>query len=250
MGHSIYVFSPTGTGRAVAELLAGEEPETVVVDLTLPEGRRSAPRPAPGAFFTLLFPVHGHRAPGPLRRWLRGLPRTKASVCLICTYGSVHAGGALWDAARLLEEKGMTVTAAAELPGKHSYRCGAAGDALDGGAADWTGLTDFYAAARSKGTEPVRVTPRFEPARLLPDRLAPVRLAVRRPEPDPARCCGCGACVAHCPTGAAAGGGDCIRCAACVWACPHRARRLRFRTQLPTWFLSKTIKKRPPRFIL
>ena len=31
---------------------------------------------AGGELFTLLFPVHGHRLPGPLRCWLERLPET------------------------------------------------------------------------------------------------------------------------------------------------------------------------------
>ncbi len=212
--------------------------------LTTPEERGRAPLPEKGGRFTLVFPVHGQRVPAPLRRWLAALPRTEARAVLICTYGSVSAGGVLAEAAGLVRRRGMTVVAAAELPGPHSYAVARTKrDLTGGGETDLAGLRVFYEQAKERST-PISITPRWDPARLLPDRLAPVRLAVRPPRPDLSLCRGCGACQAVCPVD----GGDCIRCAACVKACPAGARRLDFLTPIPAWFLSKTIKKRQPRF--
>lgn len=236
----IWYFSPTGTSRRAAEAL-GEE----TYSLTTPEERSRAPRPEPGGRFTLVFPVHGQRVPVPLRRWLAALPRRSAKAILICTYGSVNAGGVLAEAAGLAGRRGMTVVAAAELPGPHSYAMARTKrDLTGGGETDLAALRAFYEQAKERSA-PISITPRWDPARLLPDRLAPVRLAVRPPMPDPRRCRGCGACQAVCP----GDGGDCIRCGACVKACPAGARTLDFMTQVPAWFLSKTIKKRQPRFI-
>ena len=235
----IWCFSPTGTSLRLAQALGGE-----IVDLTTPTARQSAPRPGPNGLFTLVFPVHGQRVPSPLRSWLKALPRVRTRAVLLCTYGSVHPGGALSEAAKLLRRKGMTVTAAAALPGPHSYRCARTKRDLNGaGETDLPAAQTFYRQAQSR-TAPAVLAPGWDPARLLPDRLAPVRLAVRRPRADPALCKGCGRCRAVCP----AQGGDCIRCAACVVNCPTGARTLSFRTQLPAWFLSKAIKPRPPRF--
>lgn len=245
---AVYYFSPTGTSRRVAKALGPE-----AIDLTLPDRRRNAPRPMAGELFTLIFPSYGQRVPGPLRDWLKGFPAVDAPACILCTYGSVSAGAALAEAAGLLARAGMTVTAAAELPGPHCYDCGETGRDLTGaGETDLAEAADFYRRVLAKEPKsPVNITPRWDAARLLPDRLAPVRLGVPRPGADHALCTRCGACQAVCPTGAAAYRAvGCIRCGACVRACSTGARKLRFRTQFVPWFLSKTIQKRPPRFIL
>lgn len=245
---AVYCFSPTGTSRRVAKALA-----EIPVDLTLPRQREQAPRPEAGELFTLVFPVYGQRVPGPLRAWLKALPPTAAPACLICTYGSVSAGGALSEAAGLLKRAGMTVTAAAALPGPHCYDCGETGRDLNGaGETDLAGGAAFYRRVLAKDPKAlVEITPRWDPARLLPDRLAPVRLGVPRPKADLTLCNRCGACNGVCPTGAAGDRAvDCIRCGACVRACPTGARKLRFRTPVVPWFLSQAMKKSPPRFLL
>lgn len=245
---AVYFFSPTGTGRRVAEALAD-----ATIDLTLPPQRRQAPLPAAGELFTLIFPVYGQRVPAPLRRWLRDLPATEAPACVICTYGSVGTGSALAEAAGLLERGGMRVTAAAELPGPHCYACGETGYDLTGaGETDLVAVREFYSRVEKKEPkQPVKITPGYGAARLLPDRLSPVRAGVLRPAAEAGKCTRCGACRAVCPTGTGLErGGDCIRCGACAQACPAGARTLRFRTQLVPWYLSKAIQKRPPRLIL
>ncbi len=245
---AVYYFSPTGTGRRVAKALVPEP-----IDLTRPDQRRNAPRPEAGELFTLVFPVHGQRVPGPLGDWLKGLPAVDAPACVLCTYGSVSAGATLAEAAGLLARAGMTVTAAAALPGPHCYDCGETKHDLTGaGETDLAGAADFYRRVLAKEPKsPVHITPRWDAARLLPVRLAPVRLGVPRPGVDQTLCTQCGACQAACPTGAAEHRTeDCVRCGACVRACPTGARKLRFRTQLVPWFLSKTIQKRQARFLI
>ena len=252
----LWYFSPTGTGRRAAKRLETAFPGLEAADLTLPAARAEPPEIRPGELFTLLFPVHGHRLPGPLRCWLEQLPTARVPVCLICTYGSVGTGNVLRRTARLLERKGMAVIAAAELPGPHSYGCAETGrDLSRAGETDLKGLCAFYRAVLEKAaggnSTPTAMPGGFDPVGLLPEGFPLERLTAYYPAPDPARCTGCGRCSLSCPTGAA--GGDrkaCIRCAACVHACPAKARRLRFHSPFPARFLERQIQKRPPRFIL
>jgi pyruvate formate lyase activating enzyme len=77
------------------------------------------------------------------------------------------------------------------------------------------------------------------------------------PEPvrDPARCTGCGACVAACPAGAAtapsvgaraADSRACRGCGACVAACPSGARRLVGRFATLESLVRKCLRRRGP----
>lgn len=72
----LWYFSPTGTGRWVAKGLERAFPGLETADLTQSAARAVPPEIPSGELFTLLFPVHGHRLPGPLRCWLERLPET------------------------------------------------------------------------------------------------------------------------------------------------------------------------------
>lgn len=228
-----YFFSPTGTGRALAQRLTGG----TGVDLTTPAGRASAPPPK-GAL-TLIFPVYAHRVPGPLAMWLKRLPRGPGTACVLAVYGSAGPGLALTQAARLLRARGRTVVAGAELPGPHCYDMAPGVPQVE---RHWTGVEAFYAQALARFTgpaAPVRLPGGFDSAVLLPQGLL-ARLTAPPPRAEQDKCNQCNICKAKCPVGAIPDRmGRCLRCAACVRACPSGARQLRFYSRMPERYISR-----------
>lgn len=253
MEGQLFYFSPGGTCRAVAETLRTVAPG-VAVDLTSPVERSHGTKPDKGKLFTLIFPVYAQRMPRVLRHWLtRSAPRGGA-CCLIACYGGVTVGNALWDAAEVLTDLGVTVVAGAELPGGHAFDCAETGRNLHN-ERTWTEeeLTTFFRAALQKaeaGGEAAEFPRRWALGERFPQDLL-AKLATPYPAPDTALCTHCGKCAAVCPVAATEHTQRCIRCTACVRACPTGARRLRFRTPVPPHFIEHGIQtKKTARYIV
>ncbi|MBM6869743.1 4Fe-4S binding protein [Pseudoflavonifractor phocaeensis] len=228
VAEGLWYFSPTGTGRAVAEGLEERFPGLTLHGLTTPEERAGAPRPEAGDRGTLIFPVYANGVPELLLDWLEELPVRPVRWVLIAVYGSVNRGQALEECARAVTEKGGTVVGAAALPGPHCYDC-VPGVPKRTNAWDWLALEAFYRDVKER-ERGICLPP--------PGAHVPQRLMAWLCAPPPKRgagCTGCGSCAAVCPTG----GRGCIRCGACARACPTGAKRLVFRTPLPLWYIRR-----------
>lgn len=227
VAEGIWYFSPTGTGRAVAEGLQKRFPNVVLHDLTTPAARSAAPEPAEGDLCTLIVPVYANGAPELVLDWLERVPAGTKRWVFIATYGSVNRGQALEECARAVRGKG-TVVGAAALPGPHCYDC-IPGIPKAPPSWDWAALEDFYRAVREKG-EGIRLK---APGVHIPQRWMAWLCAP--PPKEGEGCIHCGRCFAACPTG----GEGCIRCGACVRLCPTGGRKLAFRTPFPLWYIRR-----------
>lgn len=227
MAEGLWYFSPTGTGKQVAEGLK-ERFGAPLYDLTTPAARAAAPRPPAGGLCTLVFPVYANGAPELLLDWLEGLSPGPGRWVLIAVYGSVSRGRALEECAQVLERKGRTVVGAAALPGPHCYDC-VPGIPKVAASWSWAALEEFYRAVREKKSG----ISLKKPGVPIPQKWM-AWLCAPPPRTGPA-CIRCGRCQAVCPTG----GAGCIRCAACVRACPVGAKELVFRTPFPRWYIRR-----------
>lgn len=228
VAEDVWYFSPTGTGRAVAEGLQKRFPNVRLHDLTTPAARSAAPQPWEGGLCTLVFPVYANGAPELVLDWLKETPAGPRRWVLLATYGSVNRGQALEECARAVREKGGTVVGAAALPGPHCY------DFISGipkaaPSWDWAALEDFYRVVREKREGiPLKAPGIHIPQCWMAWLCAP-------PPKAEGNCVRCGRCLAVCPTG----GQGCIRCGACVRVCPVGAKRLAFRTPFPKWYIRR-----------
>lgn len=242
------LFSPTGTGRRIAEAIArGTGLATVTHDTTYAPTAAACPIPS-DAVALFVAPVYGgHPAPEALRRFdaVRGTG-TPAVVAVV--YGNRDIGAAAAELAAFVSARGFVPVAAGAFVGEHSYSTDATPIAVGRpDAADLAAAERFGAAVARKLTAATAPAP-VDASRLRAPRtplLALLRfiafvLRYRRaqkrhpvrplPATDP-RCVHCGRCAALCPTGAIVRGEEertdparCIRCCACVKGCPVRAR--------------------------
>ncbi len=172
----------------------------------------------------MVFPVHCQSLPVPIKKFL---PTLEAKyVTLIATYGRVHCGNALYEAAKLIKGE---IVAAAYLPSNHTYY--EKGEIL---LVPEEIINKIYAP--SPVTIPkLRKTPfaGFFPA-------ARSRLGVRIKKNE--NYVNCGICGGQCPIGAIKSGRisfKCVRCLKCVYNCPNGALTVKL-SRIMKLYLRKT----------
>lgn len=236
---SLVTFSPTGTGRTIAEAVAAgfaDRTDTLrAIDLTLPDG--NAQEITVGGIAVFAVPVYGGRvAETAVKRISRikaaELGVTPAIVTVI--YGNRDYEDALIELRDIAVWQGFVPLSAGAFVGEHSYSRPKEGMPIAEGRpdeADRAVAARFGAQSRAKYD-----TGEWEPLTVkgnLPYKVkGPSTPAT--PVTDPALCTGCGVCVEICPTGvvslnddavALSSAAGCIKCCACVKFCPADARR-------------------------
>ncbi len=232
-------FSPCGSVRKLAVAVAQEAARAAnlplsVLDLTLPESRKTALAFSPGSLTIAAFPVYAGRLPN---RLLGDLQRIFSHGCgpavPLVVYGNRSYGDALRELCVLLEQNGFAVVAGAALVAQHAFADTlAAGrpNTEDLAAAAAFGkmlptLAQIGAPVSLPGNDPIG--PYYQPKGLDGQ---PAMFLKAKPITDPSRCTGCGACVNACPVAAidpadpTAVPGVCIKCQACIKICPHAAK--------------------------
>lgn len=236
---SLVTFSPTGTGRTIAETVAAgfaDRNDTLrAVDLTLPDDGTGEIAVDDVAVFAV--PVYGGRvAETAAERLLRIKAAEPGGTPAIVTviYGNRDYEDALIELRDMAVRQGFVPLSAGAFVGEHSYSRPKEGMPIAEGrpdAADRAEAERFGAQSRAKydtgewkpltvkGNFPYKVKGPSTPA---------------TPVTDPALCTGCGECMEVCPTGVVSltDGGEavssaegCIKCCACVKFCPADARR-------------------------
>lgn len=213
---AVYCFSATGRTRVVAEALAGllgvavqdmETAEIVPVDVA-----------------AVVFPVYCQNVPAPAADFLRRL--AARYVLPVATYGKMHYGNVLQDAARLTRAQ---VIGGACIPIGHTYR----GEPAEADADRMAPLAD-----RMRHPQAVELPRAWKNplADLMPTLRGVVGVRLTRTD----ACTQCGLCEARCPMGAIRDGiitGRCIRCLRCASECPQGALETRLHPALK-WYLS------------
>lgn len=236
---SLVTFSPTHTGRAIAETVAAgfaNGTDTLrAVDLTLPDGGTG--EIAVGGIAVFAVPVYGGRvaetAVERLSRITAAEPGVTPAIVTVI-YGNRDYEDALIELRDIAVRQGFVPLSAGAFVGEHSYSRPKEGMPIAEGrpdAADRTEAERFGAKSRAKydkgAWEPLTVKGNFPYKEKGPS-------TPTTPVTAPALCTGCGVCVGLCPTGvvflnddgvAVSSAAGCIKCCACVKFCPTDARR-------------------------
>ena len=173
----------------------------------------------------IVFPVHCQSYPSPMKAFLSAFNADR--IALVATYGSAHAGNALYEAARLLKQKPV---AAAYVPCNHSY--------LYGNAEVAKLPEQFIQKIFSPDTVDIPKRKKSLFAAFLPALRSRAIIKIKRN----ASCDKCGKCNGVCPVKAMDCGKTntrCIRCLKCVSCCEKRALEIK-RSRILTRYLEKT----------
>ena len=208
--NAVIYFSCTGNSRKVAQNIA-EKTGFKLIELT----KFNYDVILSGDYGTaaVVFPVHCQSYPKFLKRFFKNL--TAENVALIATYGKVHAGNAVYEAAKLVSGK---ITAAAYIPAGHSYLKTEADNQSVPDA-----LTEKIFSPSLVLVPKRRKTP-F--AGFLPSLRSRITVKIYKTQ----ACVNCNTCGKVCPSGAIECGktnSKCVRCLKCVKTCPHNALKFK-----------------------
>ncbi len=221
-----YIFSPTGSTRKVADLLAAALSEQVTThDL----GSKLPLNPAEAEVVLLAAPVYGGRIPALVAEKVQQLNGTGKKAITLVVYGNRAYEDALLELNDAAAAAGFTIVASGAFVAEHSfYRAVAAGrpDAQDAAELQAFAADILVKLAQTSECTPISVPGNrpYKAAMSLP--VSPLFLP---------NCGSCGKCMRLCPTGAISRNAEgqlvtdaqkCILCLACVVCCPRKARIL------------------------
>lgn len=253
---SIY-FSPTGSTKAVAELIAAQIPgQKESLDLTEASKTRPDYRFTENEVVLVGVPVYGGRVPETAIERFQKLQGRQTPAILLVTYGNRAYEDALLELKQVLKERGFRPMSAAAVVTEHSIvRSIAAGrpDAHDRELLAQYGqrLAQQLADVRCNYEIPDLVVKDNYPYK--ERHVLPLKIKVS------SSCTGCGTCIRSCPVQAISctdpkvmDEARCIYCMRCVQVCPVGGRKLGTLTQL---MIAQKLKKvcadrKEPEFIV
>lgn len=221
----LYLFSPTGGTRKVAETFAGALAEEVkIIDLL---DRNVTVLKAESETMIAAVPVFAGRIPSVAREKLKTLQGEGKKAVALAVYGIRAYDDALLELADLLKECGFTVVAAGAFNAQHSMV-----PAVGAGRPDEKDMAEIreFASKTAAKIEAGNLTSVEVPG----NHPYKEEMAVTNTPVSGEACVFCGACENICPTEAIkVEEGEvktelakCIDCLACVAVCPTKARTL------------------------
>ncbi|MCD8371888.1 MAG: 4Fe-4S binding protein [Clostridia bacterium] len=218
----------------IADFFAGRC-NAVTINLTNIDERRNF---AVNGDCLFILPVYNGAIPAVCRQYIKNLDGEAKSAYIICVYGGVYRGKALQNAAGLLKNCGFTPLRGAYIAAPHTY-CKKKLNLLDENRINSIYQKFFDFKNGEKMSISAKPVGRDKQAVL---KKLTGKCVVNK------NCNGCGQCINVCPVNAIdsdyKSNKNCILCGACVKICVCRARRIKFFTPLPAFFIKAKCKLR------
>ncbi len=238
---TVICFSPTGSCLKIARYLCSYG--DVLIDVTLPLNRQTAPAFSKGGRAVFVFPVYNGNIPDVCARYIGILNGKGCRADIVCVYGGVTKGRSLPSAAKRLFDRGFVPTNGAYMAAPHFYarekinilsdeRLERLKNFLDGN-------FSVPRIGRAKICSPVSPQPLL-------------KSLTGRCVTDFSVCEECGKCKEVCPVNAVNDDfttkRNCLLCGACVNACPFNARKIKFLSPVPPLFVKLNCRHRDDEF--
>ncbi len=253
----IICFSPTGSTYKLCSGMINQmstDYNITLLDITPPNTRKNSTNTFfSGEVLFIAAPVYSHGGAKIAVDFIKKANLNFDKAVVICTYGCISCGSAVYELAKIIEKKGIPVIAAAEVPMMNSYATLSVNTKEFSviSEPDYKGfLRDFLQIVCKKAqtkTTSIKLNRGFYSGNLLPQK-AIARLASYVPKANEGLCTSCMRCIEVCPSGAIISPlktykKDCFGCAACVKCCSSGARKLVFRSFFPKLYLKQGLKR-------
>jgi len=238
MNLKVLYFSPVGTTKKVAEMIAdGLEVESVDwIDLSVPSNRMDGLIFSADDVVLMAFPVYAGRVVRVPRYYFKQIEGNGARSITVVTYGNRAYDDALLELSRLSAKSGFEQVAAAAFVCEHSFDIGLAAGRPD--ISDCDIAVSFGKTIKQRLLDG-KVGPKMEGIiDTIPGQF-PFRTQFRHDFGGPLvpetseDCINCGKCAKHCPVEAIPLGNPmvtdskkCITCYRCIRHCPVQARKI------------------------
>lgn len=254
---SVVCFSPTGSSRALAEVIAGEFPAAVqIIDITPYAARSCSMNFSPDDLVIFSVPVYGGRVPAPAAETIAQMHGNHTPVILTAVYGNRDYDDALLELRDTVVANGFIPCAAAALIAEHNIMHSVGSGRPDD--------SDLMQVRRFSKQVQEKLSATSDAQQLHPFSIKgnhPYRSFGGFPLKPAASsaCVKCGTCVPLCPVGAIPRNAPdttqteiCISCMRCIKICPQHARALdqAFLAEKEKGFYEKCSARREPEFYL
>lgn len=266
-------FSPTGTSRQIAEVIAMGTSVISRRSLNLTQPAKFNETIPSDELVIVAMPVYGGYIPPLAIERMKDIKSSGALAVPVVVYGNRAYEKALEELSDILKEKGFRIAGGATFIGEHSYSVQEHPIAQGRPDREDIALAKEFGknlAAKIRRAKDMKAIPEVDVRRIRKPRqpffsllrfiIDVIRLRrsktvlPKKPVTDAEKCTHCGLCANICPAGAIEKGkeemtGDnCIKCCACVKKCPHKART--YDTPFAV-ILSKDFKyRKQPQYIL
>lgn len=240
----IIVFSPTGNSRKIAEII-NKNCSADILDITYENLRNNLiNKQLTSDLLFFIFPVHAQGVPFIAELFIKNANINCKGVSIICTFGDINAGKAVFRAQKVFKDKGIKAFSMAEIPSVHSYKNNSV-NSVD--------LTDFINKTILNLNSNKYLQTKKSIVIQYPQKLfSHLAISIKT---DKNKCTECKKCISLCPAGAIKEDSNidnkkCIRCVACVKYCSVTARRYKITNKITNFYLNLFRKPHQPRYYL